>query len=310
MKNTRRYSTFFFLCLSIACFTPGHRAIAQGTFAYRGSLDTVKADGFYRIILTPELVAKCRPDLGDLRILDAGKRFVSYALKDSQEARMPTTGNTITEEHIEQKDSNDKHSYVRVNFSEAYSIDWIGFVIHNPVFFKRKITVLTEGSHPGEWATVVDADIDPEKKLFRIPTIRTRLLRIDISNADNAPLEIANVTCFQTTRYLVAYLRAGNVYQLLTGNAQATAPDYDLKYFTDSLKTTPELLNVRSLQRIGGQDQPATISSTETRKETTTIKDHSGLLLWSCLLAVLLFLVYFSVRMVKAIAKKDAHDRL
>ncbi|HEX3934039.1 MAG TPA: hypothetical protein VHW43_05135, partial [Puia sp.] len=208
-----------------------------------------------------------------------------------------------------QKDSSNKHSYISVEFPEAYVIDWIGLVIHSPVFYKRQLQILAEGNM-GQWVAVTGSDIDPAEKMFKIPTIKTRRLRIDIANGDNAPLVIGDVACFQTTRYLLAYLRAGGVYRLFTGNVQAVAPDYDLRYFTDSLKTTPRKLSIDSLQRIGSQDQPMTMTRIENTKETSVHKDHSGLLLWSCLLAVLLFLVYFSIRMVKAIAKKDTHDRI
>lgn len=307
MKKRNRFR--FLLVVALAF--PHFRAVAQGTFMYAATLDTVSKDGFYEIVLTPEIVAKCRADMGDLRISSPDKRFVSYALKDSQEARMPSTGMAITEGRVVQKDSNDRHSYLTLAFPEAYSIDWVGFAIPKPAFFKRSLRILAEGTHSDEWATVSDAELEPARKLFRIPTVKTRRLRIIIANADNAPLEIGNIICYQTNRYLVAWLRAGEVYRLYTGNAQATAPDYDLKYFTDSLKATPQLLFVHSLQHIGTRDQPVVQTpGASAGEKTATGKDHSGILLWSCLSAVLLFLIYFSVRMVKAIAKKDAHDRI
>lgn len=310
MKKKRKYSYLWFVCLSLAIIRPGSKVEAQGIFTYQAKLDTVRADGFYEIVLTPELVAKCKPDMGDLRILSPDKRFVSYALKDSQEARVPAAAMTVPGSKMVQKDSNDKHSYISVTFPEAYAIDWVSLVIPSPVFFKRRLQVLAEGTNPGEWAIVADADIDPTKKLFRIPTVKTSRLRIDIANADNAPLETREVVCFQTSRYVVAYLRAGLSYQLYTGNSQAATPDYDLKYFIDSLKTTPRMLFTHSLQRIGSRDQPVVITPMETGKETTASKSSQAWILWCCLLAVLLFLVYFSVRMVKAIAKKDKYDRI
>jgi len=301
----------FLLFVVIAITLPRSRAAAQGTFMYAANMDTVSKDGFYEIVLTPEIVAKCRADMGDLRISGPDKRFVSYALKDSQEARKPSPGMAIRDVQIVQKDSNDRHSYLTMTFPEAYSIDWVGFAIRKPAFFKRSLQILAQGTNPGEWTIICDAELDPEKKMFRIPTVKTRRLDIAVANADNAPLEINKVSCYQTNRYLVAWLRAGEAYRLYMGNAQATSPDYDIKYFTDSLKATPQLLFAHSLQRIGSQDQPVVQTpGFGAGEKTATGKDHSGILLWSCLLAVLLFLVYFSVRMVKAIGKKDAHDRI
>lgn len=307
MKKRNRYRLWLFLVIAF----PHFRAAAQGPFMYAANMDTVSRDGFYEIVLTPEIVAKCRADMGDLRVLGPDKRFVSYALKDSQEARMPSAGMAISEAQMVQKDSNDRHSYLTVTFPEAYSIDWVGFAVRKPAFFKRSLQILAEGTHPGEWTIVGDAELNPEKKLFRVPTVKTHRLDIAIANADNAPLEISNITCYQTKRYLVAWLRAGEAYRLYTGNAQATAPDYDLKYFTDSLKTIPQQLFVHSLQRIGSEDQPVVQTpAIPAGEKTATTKDHSSILLWSCLLVMLLFLVYFSVRMVKAIGKKDTHDRI
>jgi hypothetical protein len=309
MKKRKRYS-FLLIGISIVLLGPISPTQAQGIFAYRTALDPVPADGFYQIALPPELISKCRPDMGDLRLLGPGNRFVSYALKDSQEARVPTEDMAIPVDHMAQKDSSDKHSYLTVTFPGAYGIDWIGLVIHNPAFFKRRLQVLAQGPDSAEWVTVADFDIDPAKKLFRIPTVKTHRLHLDIANADNAPLEIDKVVCYQTSRFLVAWLQAGHDYRLFTGNTNATPPDYDLKYFTDSLKTTPHTLFIHSIQPIGKEDQPMVIMPTKTAREATTGKNGSGLLLWCCLLAVLLFLIYFSVRMVKAITKKDAHDRI
>lgn len=309
MKKRRRYKLFLFIGLLCLCLSMD--AAAQGTFAWRTEIDSVKADGFYRLPLTPEVLAKSRADLGDLRIQGSDKRFVSYVIKNSwpitdtaHNHLIPLPGAKVV-----QKDSGDKHSYLDVEFPEAYTVDWINFVIRNPVFYKRAFRILTPESN-GEWSAVGFSEIDPRTTLFPLSPIRSRRLRIDIDNADNAPLTIGNVICLQEPRYLLVYLRANGPYRLFTGNAQATTPDYDLKYFTDSIKVAPPVLSIGELKRIGSQDQPMPVTPAAAVKETTLVKDHSGLLLWSCLLAVLLFLVYFSVRMVKAIAKKDAHDRL
>lgn len=299
------------MLIALCSMITGIHAGAQGMFTWRTTLDSVKADGFYRIALTPELVAKCKAGLGDLRILGPDNQVVSYVLQDSRTADSPAkTRITLPGVKMVQKDSSNKHSYITAELPEAYEIDWISLIIRSPVFFKRQLQVLAEGTNSGEWTTVSDTYIDPAEKTFRVPTVKTHRLRIDIANADNAPLTIDAVTCFQTPRYLLTYLRAGSNYQLYTGNAQATTPDYDLKYFTDSLKGTPREISFRPLQRINSQEQLITMTPAKTGKEVTGNKDHSAILLWGSMLAVLLFLVYFSVRMVKAIAKKDAHDRI
>ena len=93
---------------------------AQGVFAWRANVDTVRADGFYQVLLTPALVAKCRVDLADVRILGPGNRFVSYVLKDSWEnGKKEDEWMTIPGAVISQKDSSNKHTYVALRFPEA-----------------------------------------------------------------------------------------------------------------------------------------------------------------------------------------------
>jgi len=125
---------------------------AQGVFAFRARLkDTVSADGFYQILLTPEVVAKCRVDLADVRILGPDNRFVSYVLKNSragkkeEEEWLSISGAVFT-----QKDSSNKHTYVYLRFPEAYEIDWVAFMIRDPTFYKREAKVSAAGANPGQ----------------------------------------------------------------------------------------------------------------------------------------------------------------
>src|SRR6185503_7812916 len=45
---------------------------AQDSFTYKAPIDTITQAGFYRIILTPEVLARCNRDLSDIRISRAG----------------------------------------------------------------------------------------------------------------------------------------------------------------------------------------------------------------------------------------------
>jgi hypothetical protein len=54
---------------------------AQNGFAYKAPLDSIGQAGFYRVILTPGMIAECKEDLSDLRILDGHGQFTSYVLK-------------------------------------------------------------------------------------------------------------------------------------------------------------------------------------------------------------------------------------
>jgi hypothetical protein len=305
MKKRNRYKQWGLALWAI--FIAGG-AGAQGVFGWRASLDTIRRDGFYQILLTPGVVAKCsKADLADIRIQGSDSRFVSYVMKDSP-GRYDTIAKwlSLPAAGVAQKDSSNKHSYIDVRFADAFQIDRLGFVIREPVFYKREAQVFAAGTNPTEWTLVTAITLAPGTTRLMVPSIKTRRLRIDIANADNAPLVVDSVMGFQSSRWLIAYLKAGLVYQVLAGDAQATAPEYDLKYFTDSLTAMPPTLVPGPLQSTAvANDQPASPAA------KTAGGGHSGgLLLWGILLAVLILLVYFSVRMVRTITQKEGHDRV
>ncbi|HVV06660.1 MAG TPA: hypothetical protein VHC96_20655 [Puia sp.] len=60
--------------LSFSVQAPGQTppARTQDSFACKAPIDTITRAGFYRIILTPEVLARCNRDLSDIRISRAG----------------------------------------------------------------------------------------------------------------------------------------------------------------------------------------------------------------------------------------------
>ncbi len=54
---------------------------AQSGFVYQTALDNVKEPGFYKIVLKPQVVAKCRKELHDIRIFDDKGKQVPYLLR-------------------------------------------------------------------------------------------------------------------------------------------------------------------------------------------------------------------------------------
>jgi len=280
----------------------------QARFGWKSALDTIRHDGFYRILLTPEIVAKCsRADLGDLRIVGSDKRFVSYVLKDSigGKERLAVPGASLV-----QKDSSDKHSYLDVRFPDAYELDQLSFLIQDPAFYKRDAEVTAQGLDTTEWMLLTTVTLKPGSRSFALPAVKTRRLRIDITNADNAPLVVREVSGAQAPRWLVTYLKAGAAYQVLTGDGHAAKPEYDLKYFTDSLTTMPPTLAAGPVLTAVAADQPSEQAPVAAAPKAVEPAHSGNLLLWGILLAILILLVFFSVRMVKSITQKEQNDRV
>jgi hypothetical protein len=52
----------------------------QATFKYQAKIDNTTKAGFYKVYLQPALVAKCRSDLADLRIVNNNGDFIPYVI--------------------------------------------------------------------------------------------------------------------------------------------------------------------------------------------------------------------------------------
>jgi hypothetical protein len=388
----------------------GLRGSAQDTFAYEAPLDTVAQAGFYKIILTPDAVARCKQDLADLRIRDVHGQFTSYVLKSDLPIRAgesfsefpllparkeadtsndvqianwssgaihslllyirnisvrrsctlsgsddrqkwfvirehialePESGDSV-EYYIQridfpasnyrffkiiqedkgvlpvnilragiairsvangsyratpapavvQKDSSDHHSYITLTYREPYLVDQLEVEIVGPRLYKRKARIFSkEEPYSG-----VSVEIDPTHHTFQVPSFKSRVLILDISNEDNAPLIVNNVVTSQLERYLLAWLQPGTEYRLLAGNVKAEPPAYDLKYFIDSMSREPASIIPGTLQAVARPAPPP------------VVKDRSSVMLWVIISIVLALLVFLSFKMLKAIPGKHQQE--
>jgi hypothetical protein len=396
----------------------------QDVFAWQASLDTVAQAAFYRIGLTPALIAKCRLDLPDLRIADQAGKYIPYVLKSdlpilstegfhefpilsnrrikdssteiviankassslnylllvmqNSAARRTATlsgsddgnkwyairehigleeaGNDTADHFVQsvsfpsssyhyfkmilddkgllplhilktgmfsrsykkgryleipdpiihQKDSSDRHSYITLLFGEAYRIDQLTLQMQGPALYKRNVRIFKEepAASPQAVATgeglVTEITLDPSNTSIHFLPVKTSRLLIDISNEDNMPLSVQKVASYQLDQYLLAYLQPGVAYRLLAGNAVATTPEYDLKYFVDTVGSDPKQVLAGPLRPV---DHP-------TMANSLAAKDHAAIILWAIIAGVLLLLIFLSVKMLKAIPKKNEQDRL
>jgi hypothetical protein len=381
-------------------------------FDYSAALDTVRRAAFYRITLMPDLVAKCKQDLSDLRIGDKDGKFEPYVLKSDlpvyssgnfaefvilsnerlkdsstevvirngspgalsalllimknssvhrtailsgsddqqrwfvirenivlEEAGSDTadhyvqaisfpassyrffklilddkgllplnilkaginTRNTINGRYlgipypaIIQKDSSDKHSYITIQYRDSYRIDKLELILHGPALFKRRAWVYDNPVTAGEKRPLTEGVLSPGSTSFLISSAKTNRLMIDIANGDDRPLIIQAVKTGELNRYVLTYLQPGTGYHLLGGDAGAVAPEYDLRYFIDSLTRDPDELAAGPVSPFSRGQEPV----------TKTAPDHSGLILWSILILVLLSLAFLSYKMANAIPKK------
>ncbi len=78
-KNQLFKITFAFIPLLLMV----RETYGQKGFAYKASLGEVNQSGFYKVVLTPEVIAKCQPHIPDLRIMESNKQ-APYIIKQDE----------------------------------------------------------------------------------------------------------------------------------------------------------------------------------------------------------------------------------
>jgi hypothetical protein len=289
---------------------------AQPVVRATALVDSISNSGFYRIVLPPQFVAKCKSDLSDLRILKPDAGEVPYVMVTKLDDRVNAVYLPIPDPIIRRRDSSNKHSYYWLQYEDEYRIDRLSLIVSDPVLYKREVRILAF-KDPDDLIPVISVSINPHDTAFRLPAVKARTLVIDIANGDNPPLTIDHVASAQSEIYLLTYLLCISHYgyKLYSGLGDHGPPDYDLHFFTDSLRRHPRDLGLKPIVMesepgTGRQDSTLQRLAMTSSKSSIPSNRRSGLLLWVSLFIVLIILTYFSIRMVKAIGKKDTHDRL
>ena len=125
--------------------------------------------------------------------------------------------------------------------------------------------------------------------------VKTSKLLLEIDNEDNPPLSVAQVSLFQTERSALAYLEAGKAYQLLTGDTAASAPNYDLKFFTDSARN--RALKITHAAVLNNALYMAPVQVPKPGNERT-------ILIWGSILTALLLLTLLTWKMAGEVKKR------
>jgi hypothetical protein len=311
----------------LACGLLGLSAVTQAQQpSVTARVDSVNRTGFYRIVLPPQLVANCRPDLSDLRIYKPDGTTVPYVLRTAIHDKMNAGYLPLPDPTISQKDSSNKHSYYRLQYDDAYRIERLSLIVSNPILYKRTVRIMAEEDSTGD-KPVTCVSIDPKDTVFLLPAVKAKTLLIDIANGDNAPLVIRRVVSAQSGIYLLAYLLAGegNRYELGAGDSIEGPPDYDLHYFTDSLQQHPLDIGLQPVRLRAGRASGQKARVKEVAGGAASGQDgalaagangasaagrKSGLLLWSILIFILLMLTFVSIKLARAVSQKEKHDRL
>lgn len=185
-----------------------------------------------------------------------------------------------------QKDSTDGYSYIRLVNALGDQTYRLIMELTGPKFYKRNVSV--DGAGAGMLRST-----DTEHTLeFGLRKDSAWTIRIE--NGDNPPLKIQSISTLQPARSMVTYLEKGNSYHLALNNPNAQAPQYELQEFRDSIPALMETLRA---------DVPMPV----TKQATAVVqapKSNQRIWLWVALGAVLLVLLFFTIRMVREMEKK------
>jgi len=196
-------------------------------------LQIANATDLYAITLAPGDLARLRPDLGDLRLVDEEGRQVPYILEPSvQEERV-----TLSAETARTSDRRSRHRLGLPGLPSRSAVPLEGLVLQfAETFFDRPVGVRAGGDERRQrrlWSGRLerrpgsDASKPPEPIRLSWPPERVRDLEVEIENGDNVPLTLSSAEGVVRVPRLTFQAGPGS-YRLLLGNADAAAPRYDL----------------------------------------------------------------------------------
>lgn len=183
-----------------------------------------------------------------------------------------------------------KTTIVTLKLNDNYLVNELNFEITAPKYYKRNVAIYQIDKQ--NRSLVSDAELTSGKSSALLFTSKTNTLELEIDNGDNLPLALKNIEVLQADQFIVSYLEAGQVYKLLTGDLKAIPPEYDLKFFTDSvrkhiLEISHDKVEKNERYHIG----------------TLAVKREYTLEIWAAIIVALLLLSILTLKMAKEVNK-------
>ena len=124
------------------------------------------------------------------------------------------------------------------------------------------------------------------------------MLQLVIQNDDDPPLAVKSIDSFNLNLSVIGYLNKAQKYELVFGDSVANSPNYDLKFFADSLDRNLTLLSTGAV---------VTNPLYQTAK-TKADQQFPAWIIWIAIALVLIILALLTYKMTKEIAKKAHHE--
>lgn len=166
-------------------------------YYYAANIDTVSKDGFYNIVLTPEINAHLKKDYSDLRIVNDSGVWIPHLI------RVPNSAfkveNLVWERKIIRKTINSQTTELIIEGSERPTSN-LGINIKNAAV--ERYCTLTGSDNMIDWFIINDSiNIKPELigkdiSSFKIsfPPVAYRYFKVSINNVSKEPLNILSAS--------------------------------------------------------------------------------------------------------------------
>lgn len=187
-------------------------------------------------------------------------------------------------------DSN-KTTFITIKLNDNYQVNKLHLNITAPKYFKRNVTIYQVIN--GYKEAILEAELNSIKNNDLLFAAKTTELQLQIGNGDNQPLVINGINVYQSNEYIISYLDGKQNYHLLAGDSTAQAPEYDLKFFADSIKANIPAINHQAIVK-------NIVASAEKPKAA---KDYTALI-WLAIIAAVGMLLLLTLKMVKEVGKK------
>ncbi|MEQ7801133.1 hypothetical protein ABDJ41_15125 [Pedobacter sp. ASV1-7] len=299
-----KFKFFSFLLFFINFFNAG----AQD-FRWQADLEKVKTNGFYKIVVTPQITSKTEnTNLSDIRIFEKDKEIAylirktpdSIYIKDSTALKLQNYTLVPAPYIIVKEDKANKRTIIQINFKENYQIDKLVLTLHGFKYYRR--TAWITGINPlkrdkkSRYSEnrlenfIISSEKQPIIELYG--ENRYKQLFIIIDNEDSQPLSVKNIKAYQKSIELITYLENNKHYIIKTGQVNISFPRYDLSYFNDSISNSIPFINVLNFKNnIEESPKKGSILITKTW-------------MWLTIAVLIIFLGYLSYYMIKDMQRK------
>lgn len=179
---------------------------------------------------------------------------------------------------------------VTIRLKGDYQVDFLHLSVSAPKYFKRNTSLLSIDKTGGHF--ISGADLSPLQKGDIFLSTRANKLELRIDNGDNLPLTIDSIKVYQANHYVVSYLEKGQQYRIFTGDTAAKAPEYDLKFFADSIRGVREL------------NTGPVMKNNNYAGQTAAKQNNRPYIIWGAIITALLLLSLLTWKMLAEMGKK------